>query len=106
MKKQKNTIKVDPYTVMSVEFDGFPKVQEIKPLIRMILSKYKLSESEKNLNGLTSCLITLKKKIKEEYPEPVTEMQILRHVIDNADTNIGVTKQAAISAIYLAKYSK
>jgi len=97
MKKQENKIKVNPYSMMSVEFYGFPKVNEIKPLVRMALSKYKLSESDQNLNNIAKILIYLKREKK------VSELQILKHIISYGDISIQFKMQAAISAVYLAR---
>lgn len=92
--------KVDPYTLMSTEFDGFPSKNEIKPLMRMVLSKYKLSESDPILNQFGAALITLRKNHK------VAELEILQHISDAGDTSIDLKKMATISAIYLSKYKK
>lgn len=97
MKKQKKNIKIDPYTLMSVEFEGFPKVNVIKPLVRMVLTKYKLSESDHNLNGIAKILIYLKQEKK------VSELEILKHIVSSGDISIQFKMQAAISAVYLAR---
>lgn len=90
--------KVDPYTLMSTEFDGFPSKNEIKPLMRMVLSKYKLSESDDNLHQIGTALITLKRA------HSVKELDILKHITEAGDTSIDLKKMAVISAIYLSKY--
>lgn len=92
--------KVDPYTFMSTEFDGFPKTNEIKPLMRMVLTKYKLSESDDNLHQIGTTLITLKRA------HSVKELDILKHISEAGDASIDLKKMAVISAIYLSKYKK
>lgn len=90
--------KIDPYTLMSTDFDGFPPTNKIKPLMRMVLSKYKLSESDSILNEFGAALITLRKS------HNIKELDILQHISNAGDTSIDLKKMATISAVYLSKY--
>lgn len=92
--------KIDPYTYMSTEFEGFPSKNEIKPLVRMVLSKYKMSESDDVLNQIGATLITLKRN------HQVSELAILQHISSDGEPTIDLKKMAAISAVYLSKYKK
>lgn len=100
MKNKKETIKVNPYTLMSIEFEGFPKVEEIKPLVRMIFVKYKLKETNEALTNFVTLLIHLKKS------QAVSEMSILRHIVQFGDSTLELKKEAVITAVYLARYAK
>lgn len=92
--------KVDPYTLMSVEFDGFPKTNEIKPLIRMIFTKFKLPETHETLSNFGQILIMLKRS------QNVSEMDIMRHINESGDSSLELKKQAAISAVFLSKFKQ
>ena len=92
--------KVDPYTLMSVEFEGLPRTNEIKPLIRMIFTKFKLPETHETLSNFGQILILLKRS------QRVSEMNIMKHINESGDSTLELKKQAAISAVYLANYKK
>jgi hypothetical protein len=92
--------KVNPYTLMSTEFEGFPKTTEIKPLVRMVLTKFKLPETHESLSNIGQILILLKRS------QGVAELEILKHIQASGDSTIELKKQAAISAVYLSKFKK
>lgn len=97
--KVKVNLNLDSYSIMETEFEGRPSRNEIISRIRIILSLYKLPETEMNLDILGSYIITLKKK----YGIP--EMDILKHMCENKEEGVSLKMQAVISTIYLKKYS-
>lgn len=97
--KVKVNLNLDSYAIMETEFEGMPPRNEIISRIRIILSLYKLPETETNLDILGSYIITLKKK------HGIPEMDILKHMCENKADGVSLKMQAVISTIYLKRYS-
>ncbi|WP_418124219.1 hypothetical protein ACNFU2_06410 [Chryseobacterium sp. PTM-20240506] len=96
----KVNLKLDSYAIMETEFVGMPPRKEIITRFRMLLALYKLQETEENLDIIGSFIIVLKKK------HGVSEMDILKHMIETKTHGVSLKMQAVISAIYLAKFKK
>lgn len=91
-------ITVPAYAMMETEFEGFPKQEEIQPLMQKVLKIYKSQETEDNLNIFGALLVVLKKQHK------VSEMEIMKHVTETYVSNLSFKMQATISAVWLSKY--
>jgi hypothetical protein len=96
----KVNLNLDSYSIMETEFEGMPPRNEIISRIRIILTLYKLPETETNLDILGSYIITLKKK------HGVSEMDILKHMSENKTEGVSLKMQAVIAAVYLSKFKK
>ncbi|QWA38887.1 hypothetical protein [Chryseobacterium sp. ZHDP1] len=96
----KVNLNLDSYSIMETEFVGMPPRNEIVARFRMLLTLYKLQETEENLDIIGSFIIVLKKK------HGVPEMDILKHIIETKTEGVTLKMQAVISAIYLAKFKK
>lgn len=101
MKKEK-TVKVnlnlDAYSYFETEFVGMPPRNEIIARFRMLLTLYKLEETEEHLDIIGSFIIVLKKQ------HGVPEMEILKKIIETKTPGVSLKMQAVISAIYLKKF--
>lgn len=96
----KVNLNLDSYSIMETEFVGMPPRNEIVARFRMLLTLYKLPETEENLDIIGSFIIVLKKR------HGVAEMDILKHIIETKTAGVSLKMQAVISAIYLEKFKK
>jgi hypothetical protein len=85
------------YEIMETAFEDFPSESEIKPMMEDVMKTYNMQVTEENLLKVANMLVVLRKESKIG----VTEMDILKHIYQNASTSNSLPEQAAISSLYL-----
>jgi hypothetical protein len=87
------------YEKIHIAFEGMPDKNVVKPLLESVMKRYKIIINNKNVEGCANVLVLQ----KNESKIGVSEMEILKDMYQNGDSNNTFPEQAVYSALYLEK---
>jgi hypothetical protein len=90
----------DAYEKIHVAFEGMPNIEDVKPLLEEVMSRYNLPVTNQQVLKCANVLVVF----HNESKVGVTEMDILKHMYQRGTKGLDFATQATISFSWLERH--